>query len=389
MAYQKITIENTSEPQGDFQNYHLPPPEELPSNIVPGPNGSVLESGNFQSPNYAKGTAGWMVDSYGNAEFRSLTIGGYLLSSKGSFGGDGSNGALNVTSGTTTIDLANATFVTKTYSSITIASGATLAFSNPATGGTIIQLKSQGAVAIAGTVTAKGMGAAGGAGGAVNGSAGSNINSIFALYSTGTQSGGGATGGTKGVAGAALTNPTYYGLTSYHLSIKGPVFLLPGAGGGGGAGNGTTPGAGGNGGGALYIECGGAWNFTGTLNISGADGVAGIAGANAAGGGGGGAPGTMVVLYNSLTANSGTVINTGGTGGNGTFFAFSANAAGGGGGGGYLGVGAAGGQSVAPPSASTTGGGGGGGDPNAAQSGSAGASTSATTYIIQQNTVFA
>ena len=91
---------------------------------------------------------------------------GAALTAVGKFGGDGSDGALSVTAGTTTIDCANAAIVVKQYTSISISAGATLAFSNPHAGGTIVILKSQGNVTIAGTINASSMGAAGGAGGA-------------------------------------------------------------------------------------------------------------------------------------------------------------------------------------------------------------------------------
>ena len=78
------------------------------------------------------------------------------------FGGNGTDGVLNVTSGTTTINLGGAAVVVKNYTSMSISVGATVNFSNPNAGGTIIILKSQGNVNIAGTLNASGMGAAAG-----------------------------------------------------------------------------------------------------------------------------------------------------------------------------------------------------------------------------------
>ena len=78
----------------------------------------------------------------------------------GRFGGDGSDGELVVTTGTTTIDLGSATSVVKNYSRIFIASGATLDFSNPASGGTVIIFKSLGKVSILGTIDVRGVGSA-------------------------------------------------------------------------------------------------------------------------------------------------------------------------------------------------------------------------------------
>jgi hypothetical protein len=64
----------------------------------------------------------------------------------------------------------------------------------------------------------------------------------------------------------------------------------------------------------MLIECGGAYNFTtGTINASG---VAGSAGSGSFGvGGSGGGGGTIGVLYNTLTANSGTYTVAGGAAG--------------------------------------------------------------------------
>ncbi len=71
-------------------------------------------------------------------------------------------------------------------------------------------------------------------------------------------------------------------------------------------------GKGGRGGGCMYIECAGSWNFTGTVDASGENFVANT-GTDALGNNGGGGGGTFVGLYNSLTANSGTVTVTAGT----------------------------------------------------------------------------
>src|SRR6185312_14371391 len=100
------------------------------------------------------------------------------------------------------------------------------------------------------------------------------------------------------------------------LQFTRSIKLVCGSGGGGGtSGAGGSSGAGGNGGrggGALYIECGGAWNFTTAsgISINGANGSNGAStsGSNGGGGGGGGgSAGMLVVLYTSLTANSGTI----------------------------------------------------------------------------------
>ena len=56
---------------------------------------------------------------------------------------DGSDGDLNISSGTTTLDLGGVSTFVKNYASINIASGATLTFSNPANNGTIIIIRKE------------------------------------------------------------------------------------------------------------------------------------------------------------------------------------------------------------------------------------------------------
>lgn len=60
------------------------------------------------------------------------------------FGGDGSDGVLNISSGTTTVDLNSAAIVYKNYTSISITGTGQLAFSNPNTNGTYVVLRSKG-----------------------------------------------------------------------------------------------------------------------------------------------------------------------------------------------------------------------------------------------------
>lgn len=246
-----------------------------------------------------------------------------------SFGGTGADGALSVPSGTTTINLSNAAIVVKNYTSINIAIGATLNFSNPNVNGTVIIIKCQGAIVIAGTVDANGMGAAGGA--SVTGvSANGNGGNAGLTYSATISAPAGGSGGIPfGIppgpspASALLINNAYYTLITAAVLLKYPYLVTAGGGGSGGTrfnsvSGSPVSGAGGAGGGTLVIECAGAWNFTGTISVSGANGsnatVSG--GQQAAAGGGGGGGGLLYVLYNVLTASSGSVVTTGGTGGN-------------------------------------------------------------------------
>lgn len=266
------------------------------------------------------------------------------LSSIIRFGGTGADGALTVSSGTTTINLGGARVFYKNYTSISITGTANVVFSNPHASGTIIVLKSIGSVTLTSTATPMlstvGMGATGGAA-ATAGTAGTTMVGTIGAGALGSNGSGGGPGA-GGAAGAA-NSPTFF-----NSSIAGKYipFLLAGAGGGGGGnpGSGTgSGGAGGNGGGGLLIECGGALNFTTTsgISVAGAPGSNGVNGSvHGTGGGGGGGAGACIIIYNTLTASSGTITTTGGAGGtNGTN---GTQQGGGGGGGGSYSVASAG-----------------------------------------------
>lgn len=309
------------------------------------------------------------------------------------FGGDGTDGALTISSGTTTIDLANAAIVIKNYSSVSITGTGALAFTNPHANGTLVIIKSQGAVTLTSSATQlidlRGIGGAGGAAGA-NGNAGNFIIDDAVHYGA-LGSSGAATGGTQ------LTSRGLYTLTSTTYLRRG-IFLYCGSGGGGGQTSDTAGGAGGNGGGALLVECAGALNFTGTINASGSDGTAGTDGGvvKGGGGGGGGSAGSVVLLYNTLTSGSGTIITTGGAGangGNGSGGPGSSAGGGGGGAGSYGGAGGAGGAGGVGGNGQAgagTGAGGGGGcgyDSNHAR-GIGGAAGATNSGAIIKNTEF-
>ena len=125
----------------EHKQYNLPEtPPAVTSNIVYTGDASVVKDGSLKSPNYAPGTAGWSINSDGTAEFTGVTVDGYVVQSKGSFGGDGSDGALDTSSSAINIDLGNANVVTKNYTSVNIATN-NLTFTNPSTNGTIVILK--------------------------------------------------------------------------------------------------------------------------------------------------------------------------------------------------------------------------------------------------------
>lgn len=296
--------------------------------------GNLNGIGSFSSDTY-----GVFIGNYSSGKYLSfdnvsndLVINGYVQNRIGTFGGDGSDGVLNVSSGTTTINCGGSKYVVKNYTSISITGTGKVVFSNPHSTGTFIVLKSQGNVILTSSQTpmldASGMGAAGGAsvtnGGGIAftaGNSGTGGKSLF-VTANGGQGGQSAAGGTGG-ANTAAYQPSI--VTANPFAALHLLYV----GGGGGSGSASrsstanptaTSGAGGNGGGAIYIECKGYWNFTTTNGIS----VAGAAGSNATGpgggqdgsGGGGGSGGSFVALYNFLTANSGSVTVSGGVGGN-------------------------------------------------------------------------
>lgn len=277
------------------------------------------------------------------------------------FGGDGSDGALDTSGGTVDIDAASANVVIKNYTSINIATN-NLTLSNPASTGTLLILRSQGAVTISASILLNGDGAAA-------------ATSAFNYFVDGTLSPAGlnAVSNTGGVAGS--TRAAYYTNNTWQLQQGEGVRTLVGSGGGAPTAGG---GAGGRGGGGLIIECAGAYNFTGTINTSG------VAGTGGTGGGGGGSAGSVIVIYNTLTADSGTYTMAGGAGAAG---AAGTNSAGGGGAASAQGVGGAGGNySGGNGAAGGTGaGGGGGGATSGGGTGTAGAAGATMTAIRLAN----
>lgn len=267
---------------------------------------------------------------YDGTQFQMISPSGTVLTNSSvlnKFGGTGADGALAISSGTTTIDCQNKKVFVKNYSSIAITGTAKLAFINPHSTGTIIILKSVAGV----TVTS------------------STVPAIDA-------SGMGATSNTSGVGFRVQTSPSTSTATapaaitlSFALNGWGLTYtdIIPGAGGatgatGPGVGAGTA-GAGGLGGGGLYIECGGALNITSTLwskGLVGGNASAGSTFTGGSGGGGGGCGGTIYIVYSTLTANSGTYLVSGANGGNGS------NGGGGGGGGNSGGSGGGGGSFI-------------------------------------------
>lgn len=258
----------------------------------------------------------------------------------GKFGGTGADGALSVTSGTTTISCGSAKVLVKNYTTIDITGTGKVDFSNVHNNGTLVVFKATGNVTLTSSTTPllelSGVGAA------------TDTDSWINIDNLAHQ---GVTGGTSASTGKQYTWAGFIHHDSSYLQSK-AVYIMIGAGGGtsssgssiSGQGAGSLYGAGGNaktsvgagnaaggavaggsggvadssppsaaggrGGGGLLIECGGALNFTGTIYLKGQNGADGPRG-----GGGGGAGGGAAIISGSHTATSGTFNNAGGTGG--------------------------------------------------------------------------
>lgn len=256
------------------------------------------------------------------------------------FGGDGTDGALSISSGTTTIDLAGAQVVTKNYTSISITGTGALAFINPHAQGTMVRLLSRGDVTLTSSATpmidASGLGAASGIALEVLDNT-SHVGGNGTAGAQGPFSGNGGAGGDSNSGGPSFTSAVLPFYTTNAIKLNRRYTQL-GAGSSAGTsfkgGDNSTSGVGGaagtngRGGGILYMECGGYWNFTtadgisvkgqnGTNGIQGGTWVGNGAGTGGGAGGSGGSGGMFLALYNSLTANTGTVNISGGNGGNG------------------------------------------------------------------------
>ena len=254
------------------------------SGVLPLANGGV---GNFQAPSWLR------------------------------FFGDGSDGALNVTSGTTTAAGEH------WYSSVNVSVGAILANN----GAYSLIIRSTGTCTIAGTIS-----------GSVNTGSAAGNNSLISGWGGGTSGGSGggtaagvagiamvigstsaASGGTAGAAsGGSAGNGATVGSTSVKYLYSGYVpQAQPNAAGmvwGGmkGPTGGSGGGVGGNGGTGIVLACP-TINFTGTVDVSGGAGTA--AGNNNQGGGGGGGGGVVIMAAETYSANTGTITLTGGNGG--------------------------------------------------------------------------
>lgn len=288
------------------------------------------------------------------------------------FGGDSSDGALTVSSNTN-IDAANAAYVVKNYSSLTINNGITLGLINPHGNGTLLHIKVSGDFTWNGKIDLKGKGASGGAGAGGTDQSGNNgatgtgaSNASMQLLEThnalgnaiifwtgqggmgggrGSQpgnfaknAGGGGGGGSlnDGGSGNGGSNQTYnYGWPGHGgkraLGTEGQyatnvmnkfIFVCCGGGGAGGGRADATAGDGGRGGGGILIEVAGNVTIgsTAIIDLSGDNGTsAGGGGSYGAGGGGGGAAGIGKLIAGGTITNNGlTKTLTGGSSGSGS-----------------------------------------------------------------------
>lgn len=318
--------------------------------------GQTAQAADFVSTSGGAGDAGKVskLNSSGKIDNSFLTV---------KFGGNGSDGSLSISSGTTSVNLGGASVVVKNYTSISITGTGKLAFTNPNANGTFVVLKSQGDVTLTSStapmIDCRNTGGAGSA--SVSGSIGTLAtitgNSGHSAQISSLQTNGGEGGWVHNPAVGGVI-PTIFGISSNIFTyILSKFNFLAFAGAGGGAGgvstgnagsfNGNTA-AGGSGGGALLIECGGAWNFTTAGGISvagtaGSNGNSGGGGNTTVAGGGGGGGGFGLALYNTLIANSGTFLCAGGSGGTASMSSGGA-AFGGAGGGSVFNAGANGGN---------------------------------------------
>ncbi len=309
--------------------------------------GLLMGNGTTAITTLSPGASGNVLTSNGTAWASSAPA-----SSGIPFGGTGADGALNITTGTTTLNAAGAQVLVMDYTSISITGTGQLNISNPSANGTILILKSQGACTLTSStapqIDLSGMGSTGDGIGFIAGPS-----APFAFGVNVSSTGGGAT---FFLGGRGVKIQAAY--------IAGIPNVFTGSGGGGGTGGGTN-GAGGRGGGGLYIECAGALNFTGSISVAGANGgngtgtscvcnaYGGAGGAGfgdgggtasgvgassccanfGSGGGGGGGGGSAFIVVGSITTNTGSITVSGGGGGTGSY-----TGAGGGGGLSYVGL---------------------------------------------------
>lgn len=377
---------SNSTPEKPQPNSSVVPQET--SNIVPGPNGTVMKGGAMQSPNFALGVSGWKIDANGDVEFNDGTFRGALSATTIDIGGsDATSFHVDINGN---LWLGAATFAAAPFSvsnaGALIATGATI--NGSAISGQVFYGNGgDGPLTVSGTTTlstnAYPSSVTVDAGGILN-TAGFQIFCSGTLTNNGTirrngsnggngGDGGLGTAGTSGAAGAALAAGTLAGAVAGTLGGDGATTDVAGNPGGNG-GNitdsagvaGVAGGQGGRGNAAGNATAGTVGSRTaavsGTKNISeatvlrnslstsfnqitastgstgggGGGGQSGGGGNGGGGAGGGATGGGVVAIYARTIVNAGTISANGGTGGNGGngYNVGAINTGGGGGGGG-------------------------------------------------------
>ena len=248
------------------------------------------------------------------------------------FAGDGSDGNLIISSGTTTIDLQNQKIFIKNYEELKITSTAKINFINPHEDGTLIIFRVKEDCVLTSTanpaIDLRNLGGdtekgwflmAGGKALIWNGSSASTFQ----------QTGGGGASAIKN--GVSYDIQTYEYVDSSTCYIKGtyggskapfylisdyiPRFYLPLPGGGGANGKTNaasgTNGTGGRGAGGLLIEVGGNLTTNSSFVIE-ATGTDGTAGTDNKANGGGGAGGSILIVYNGTKTGDDPTFNVAG-----------------------------------------------------------------------------
>ena len=282
-------------------------------------------TGSAANPTFVQGTT--------NGTYLGMSGGtlGFTTPAGSAFGGNGADGAINLTSGGTWSGP-----IQKNATTFALPSGQTLTLNTASP----VIINATSTLSISGTLTCTaGSGGAGGSGGTGTAStgwagAGPGGGMPCAMYSTVGGGGGGGSGSYGGRGGSATaTNIGAPGGNGYYSS------LIGGSGGAGGnSGAATSIGGAGGGGGMCLVLCSvGALTTASTAVITnnGAAGGNGTVATSAGGGGGGGGGHLWLISQTSVnTAASGTITEAGGAGGN--MYAGSTAGGGGGGSGGRL-----------------------------------------------------
>lgn len=85
-----------SESTAEKPGANTPAVKQETSNIVPSGNGSVMNGGALQSPNYSKGNSGWKIDSDGNIEANDGNFRGDITGASGTFSGTVTVNEINI-----------------------------------------------------------------------------------------------------------------------------------------------------------------------------------------------------------------------------------------------------------------------------------------------------